>query len=293
MSKPLKLSLLSMRLKQYALLMRLDKPIGILLLLWPTLWALWLAAKGMPSISLLLIFVLGVVLMRSAGCVINDFADRNIDPHVQRTKDRPLAAKRLGSREAIALFMVLCLLAFALVWQCNRLTILLSFPAVFLAASYPFSKRFIPLPQAYLGLAFAWAIPMAFAAVGNTIPNQSWLLFAATVLWALIYDTMYAMVDRQDDLRIGVQSSAIFFGRADKLMIGLFQLSMLLVLYAVGEAFSLGLLYQGALMGAAGLFAYQQWLIRKRQASQCFKAFLHNHWLGLLVFIGIAADLSY
>ena len=280
------------RLRQYVLLTRLNRPIGILLLLWPTLWALWMAAQGLPAIPVLAIFVAGVVLMRSAGCVINDFADRDLDPHVARTRDRPLAAGRVSGREALILFGVLCLLAFLLVLQLNRLTILLSFGAVALAMLYPFTKRVTQLPQVILGAAFGWAIPMAFAAQTGAVPPLAWILYAATLLWAVAYDTMYAMVDRADDLRIGVKSTAILFGRYDRLIIGIVQLSVLGLLYLAGSRADLGLFFHTGLAVALGLAIYQQLLIRDRDPARCFRAFLNNHWFGLAVFVGIAADYS-
>ncbi len=274
----------------YARLMRLDKPIGILLLLWPTLWALWIAGAGHPRPWVVAVFVLGVVLMRSAGCVINDFADRDFDRHVRRTASRPITAGQVSPREALVLFGVLSLLALALVLTLDRLTVQLSLVGAFLAASYPFTKRFTHLPQAYLGVAFGWAIPMAFAAQTGAVDPRSWWLFAAVVLWALIYDTMYAMVDRDDDLKIGVKSSAILFGRYDRLIIGLLQLAMLAVLLVVGRLFGLGLWYHLGLAVAAGLMLYHQWLIRDRDRERCFKAFLHNQWIGVAIFAGLVLD---
>ena len=278
------------RLKQYAYLMRLHRPIGIFLLLWPALWALWIAGEGRPAPRVVAIFVLGVVLMRSAGCVINDYADRDFDPHVRRTRDRPLAAGRVTPREALALFAVLCGLAFLLVLFLNPLTIALAFVAAFLAASYPFMKRYTHLPQAYLGLAFGWAVPMAFAAQTGRVPAIAWWLLLATVLWALAYDTMYAIVDREDDRRIGVKSTAILFGRHDRLIVGLIQLAMLAVLAWVGHLAGLGGWYRAGLVAAAGFMAWQQWLIREREPDRCFQAFLNNNWLGAAVFLGILLD---
>lgn len=280
------------RLAQYALLMRLHRPIGALLLLWPTLWALWIAGKGHPSPGIVTLFVAGVILMRSAGCVINDYADRHFDPHVERTRERPLAAGRVSAREALWLFVGLCVVAFALVLLLNSLTVLLSIPAVLLAASYPFTKRHTHLPQFYLGAAFGWAAPMAFAAQLGELPLVAWLLFLATVLWAVAYDTMYAMVDREDDLKIGVKSTAILFGRWDRLMIGIFQALMLGVLIISGWVSPLGNYYYTGIAGAAIFAAYQQFLIRERSRSGCFQAFLNNNWLGLIVFLGILADYS-
>ena len=274
----------------YARLMRLDKPIGILLLLWPTLWALWIAGEGHPRPWVVVVFVLGVVLMRSAGCVINDFADRDFDRHVRRTASRPITAGQVSPREALVLFGVLSLLALGLVLTLDRLTVQLSLVGAFLAASYPFTKRFTHLPQAYLGVAFGWAIPMAFAAQTGEVDPRSWWLFAAVVLWALIYDTMYAMVDRDDDLKIGVKSSAILFGRYDRLIIGLLQLAMLGVLLVVGRLFGLGLWYHLGLAVAAGLMLYHQWLIHDRDRERCFRAFLHNQWIGVAIFAGLVLD---
>jgi 4-hydroxybenzoate polyprenyltransferase len=282
---------LRQRLIEYARLMRLDRPVGIWLLLWPVLWALWTAAEGLPSLKLLLIFVLGTVLMRSAGCVINDFADRNVDPHVARTRERPLAARRVTTREALLLFAVLCLLAFGLVLQTNALTIALSLPAVLLAASYPFAKRFHHLPQAHLGLAFAWGIPMAQAAVNGVIDMRLCiLLMLATVTWAMAYDTFYAMVDREDDLKIGVRSSAILFGRADRLITALLQLLVLGLLALAGALAGRGAVFAVGLLAAAVLAVYQQWLIRHREPQACLRAFLNNHWFGAAVFAGLAMD---
>lgn len=273
--------------REYALLMRLDKPIGIYLLLWPTLWALWIAADGYPDRNVLLVFVVGVVLMRSAGCVINDYADRHVDGAVARTRERPLAAGRVQAWEALTLFAVLGLMAFVLVLSMNRLTIGLAVVGVLLAASYPFAKRFHNLPQLHLGIAFAWAVPMAYAAQRDSFNIDAVILFAATVLWTIAYDTMYAMVDREDDLRIGVKSTAILFGRHDRLIIALLQLSCLALLLWIGLRHGLGLHYYSSLLGAAILAGYQQWLIRGRQREACFRAFLNNHYFGLLVFLGL------
>ncbi len=275
------------RLTQYARLMRLDKPIGIYLLLWPTLWALWIAGEGKPDLMVVGVFVLGVVLMRSAGCVINDYADRHIDPHVERTCKRPIACGSVTPREALILFVVLCLLAFALVLLLNRLTLYLSFGAVALAALYPFMKRFTHLPQVVLGAAFGWAVPMAFAALSGEVPRVAWLLFVATVLWTTAYDTMYGMVDREDDLKIGVKSTAILFGESDRLVIGILQLLALGALALAGQLASLDGYYYFGLALAAGLALYQQYLIRERRPEACFRAFLNNHWFGAAVFSGI------
>ncbi len=277
------------RARQYALLMRLNKPIGIFLLLWPALWALWIAGAGKPDVWVVTVFVLGVVLMRSAGCVINDYADRNIDRHVARTRDRPITAGRVAPMEALIVFAVLCLLAFGLVLTLNPLTIKLAFIGVLLAASYPFAKRYTHLPQVHLGAAFGWAVPMAYAAQTGSISNTGWLLFIATLLWATVYDTMYAMVDREDDRKIGVRSTAILFGELDRLIIGLLQLTFFTVLILVGRQAQLGLLYYLGIAAAAGFALYHQYLIRTREPAQCFKAFLNNSWLGFAVFAGIVA----
>lgn len=275
------------RCQQYYLLMRFDRPVGIFLLLWPALWALWIAAEGLPSTWVFTVFVLGVVLMRAAGCVINDVADRKIDSHVGRTRNRPIAAGRVTVKEALCLFVALCLLAFALVLTLNRLTILLSFAGMFLAVTYPFVKRYTHLPQIYLGMAFGWSVPMAFAAQTGSVPVIAWLVFIATVLWATVYDTMYAMVDRDDDLKIGVKSTAILFADADRVIIAVIQGLFFLVLWLIGQRLELGMFYYMGFMVALGLSIYQQYLIRERVASQCFRAFLNNHWLGLAVFAGL------
>ncbi|MES1945446.1 4-hydroxybenzoate octaprenyltransferase [Salinisphaera sp. PC39] len=278
------------RIDRYLRLTRLDRPIGIFLVMWPMLWALWLAADGVPPLLPLAVFLLGCVLMRSAGCVINDVADRRIDPHVRRTKARPLATGEMGVAEAVALFAGLCLAAFALVLLLNRLTVLLSFVGAGLAVLYPFTKRATHWPQMFLGAAFAWAVPMAFAAVTGTVPAAAWLVFAATLVWALVYDSMYAMVDRDDDLRIGVKSTAVLWGRHDRLWIGVFQAVFLALLVAAGLAFGLGPVYYIGLAAAAAIAVYHQWLIRGRDRDACFRAFLHNNYLGMVVFVGIALD---
>jgi 4-hydroxybenzoate polyprenyltransferase len=270
-------------------LMRLDKPIGIYLLLWPTLWALWIAAKGVPSLSNLLIFVSGVILMRSAGCVINDYADRNFDGHVKRTEARPLASGKVRPREALALFGVLLAMSLALVLCTNSTTIWLSFGAVALAACYPFMKRYTYYPQVVLGAAFSWGIPMAFTAQTGELPASLWLLYLANLLWTVAYDTYYAMVDRDDDLKVGVKSTAILFGDADRLIIGCLQGLALLCLLLAGARFELGIYYYLGLAVAAGCFAWQLWSTRNREPQACFAAFLHNHWAGLAIFIGIVA----
>ena len=279
------------RLVQYALLTRLHRPIGILLLLWPTLWALWIAAEGMPDLLVLFVFVAGVALMRSAGCAINDFADRDIDGHVTRTRDRPLASRRISAREAVGVTVALALTAFALVLLLNPLTIALSVVALVLAVSYPFMKRFHHLPQVHLGAAFGWAVPMAFAAqTGEFPPPVAWLIFIAAVLWATVYDTFYAMADREDDLRLGVKSSAILFGEADRMIAGILQLLLLWSLWLVGREAGLGLWYWLGLAVAAGFALYQQYLIVERQPAACFRAFLNNHWFGAAVFAGVFLD---
>ena len=278
------------RARQYTILTRMNRPIGVFILLWPTLWALWLAADGKPDGLTLTVFVLGVVLMRSAGCVINDYADRDFDPHVERTKLRPVAAGKVTSTEALIIFVVLCATAFALVLLLNLYTIALSFVGAFLAASYPFMKRYTHLPQAYLGIAFGWAVPMAFAAELNHIPAVAWILYLAVMLWALVYDTMYAMVDKEDDLKIGVKSTAILFGRYDRHIMAGLQLVILGLLIQVGIMKHLGGIYYSGLAVAAGFSGYQQWLIRHRGKKECFQAFLNNNWFGLAVFAGILAD---
>ncbi len=278
------------RLRDYWRLVRADRPIGIFLLLWPALWALWFAGEGQPIWWVVLIFVLGTALMRSAGCAINDYADRHVDGQVERTAARPLATGKVSPREALWLFVVLSLLAFGLVLFLNRLTILHSFIAAALAAVYPFMKRYTHLPQLVLGMAFGWAVPMAFTALQNQVPPLAWVLFGATVSWALIYDTMYAMVDRDDDLRVGIKSTAILFGRFDRLIIGLLQLLMLLLLWQAGDMAGRGFWWQLGLAAGGGLFIWQQVLIRHRDRRACFRAFLNNNWFGLVVFLGLFAD---
>ena len=278
------------RLKQYWLLSRFDRPIGILILLWPALWALWVASDGRPDLGVLTVICLGVVLMRAAGCVINDYADREFDPHVARTKQRPIAAGKVKPKEALWIFVVLCLCAFGLVLTLNIFTILLSFIAAFLAASYPFMKRYTQLPQAYLGIAFGWAIPMSFSAQTNYIPLVAWVMYLAVVLWALVYDTMYAMVDKEDDLKIGVKSTAILFGSYDRHIMAFLQLIIIGLLIIVGQMKYLSWPYYGGILVATGLFVYQQKLIYYRDKNQCFKAFLNNNWFGMVVFIGLLVD---
>ncbi|WLQ17461.1 4-hydroxybenzoate octaprenyltransferase [Hahella aquimaris] len=278
------------KLPVYIDLTRLNRPIGTYLLLWPTLWALWLASEGAPSIKNLFIFVVGVLLMRSAGCVINDYADRRIDMHVERTKGRPFAQNRVTEKEALTLFGVLVGVSFILVLFTNALTIYLSAGALALASTYPFMKRHTYLPQVVLGAAFAWGIPMAFAAELDAVPQQAWLLYTATVVWTVAYDTMYAMADREDDLKIGVKSTAILFGEADRAAVAGLQVLTLGILFMVGAQYELGVYYQVSLIVAAVLFVYQQHLIRDRSSQHCFKAFLNNHWVGAAVFLGLALE---
>ncbi|MFN3750246.1 MAG: 4-hydroxybenzoate octaprenyltransferase [Thiobacillus sp.] len=281
---------LTERLTLYEKLMRLDKPIGILLLLWPTLWGQWLASNGHPQWLILWIFVMGVVLMRSAGCVINDYADRDFDPHVARTRERPLAAGKVSPKEALLLAAGLSLLAFLLILPLNALVLKLSVVALFLAASYPFTKRFFAIPQAYLGIAFGFGIPMSYAALWNTIPAEAWVLLAANVFWAIAYDTQYAMVDREDDLKIGIKTSAITFGRFDLAAIALCYAAALGLIAWVARQRGLGWAFYAGLAVAAGIALYHLWLIRNRDPKQCFRAFLHNAWFGAAVFGGIALD---
>jgi 4-hydroxybenzoate polyprenyltransferase len=278
------------KLDAFERLMRLDKPIGILLLLWPTLWALWIASRGIPDWITLLIFVTGTVLMRSAGCVMNDIADRKYDGLVERTKNRPLATGEVSVKEAWLLAAGLCLLAFALVWQLNKTTVLLSFAALFLAATYPFTKRFLAIPQAYLGIAFGFGIPMAFAAVNDYIPPLAWVMLAANVCWAIAYDTEYAMVDRDDDLKISIKSSAIFFGQYDVIAVMICYVIMLGLLVYVGRFMGFGTYYYIGLGAALGLVLWQYQLIKKRVNADCFNAFLANNWIGLAIFIGFVAQ---
>lgn len=274
-------------LDSYLQLTRLNRPIGTYLVLWPTLWSLWLAAKGAPDIKNLIIFILGCILMRSAGCVINDYADRDFDGRVRRTRDRPLATGAVSSLEAISLFAGLSFLAFLLVLFTNGLTIKLSFAGLALAVLYPFMKRYTHLPQVVLGAAFAWSIPMAFAAQAGKVPQEAWLIFIAVLLWTVCYDTFYAMVDREDDAKIGVKSTAVLFGDMDRLMTGSLQVLALVTLVMVGKRFDLNWFYYLSLAVAAGLFIYQQYLIRHRERDACFAAFLNNNWVGMVIFIGI------
>lgn len=279
------------RLQEYARLVRLDRPVGIYLLLWPTLWALWLAADGLPPAHLIFIFVAGVVLMRSAGCAINDYADRHIDAHVARTRDRPLAIGSITPREALGVFTVLSLTAFVLVLFTNPLTIAYAVAAIALAATYPFMKRFHHFPQVHLGAAFAWAVPMAFTAVHDTHPPTfAWLLFVTTLAWTVVYDTFYGMVDREDDLKIGVKSTAIAFGELDRLITGILQVLVWVGLYLVGQHAELGGGYLAGLVVVALLMFYQQFLIAERDPADCLRAFRNNHYLGAVVMLALVAD---
>ena len=282
------------RLEAYAQLMRLDRPIGTWLLLWPVLWALWIAGAGRPPERVLIIFVLGVFVMRAAGCVINDFADRNIDPQVKRTRDRPLAARRLSPYEALVLFGVLIAIALWLVTRLDPLTIKLSVVGALLTVSYPLMKRWFPLPQFYLGLSFGgWGIPMAFAATLGAIPRVGWVLFLAAVLWAMVFDTLYAMVDREDDRKLGVRSSALLFADMDRLIVGAMQAMMLFALHLAGRSMEFGPWYRAGLAAAAIFFLWQQWIIRKREPTACLHAFLNNNHVGMVIFIGILLDHVY
>jgi 4-hydroxybenzoate polyprenyltransferase len=275
------------RLVQYYYLTRLDKPIGILLLLWPVLWALWIASEGSPDLDVLIIFILGVIVMRSTGCVINDLADRDLDRHVSRTRDRPITSGNVEVLEAVELVVLLLLCAVVLVLNLNIFTFKLSFVGVFLAVIYPFMKRFTYLPQVFLGLAFAWAVPMAFAAQTNSVPEIAWLLFITTVLWAVVYDTMYAMVDKEDDLKIGVKSTAILFDDADRAIIGFVQLMILCSQILAGVKLGLGQYYYAGIAIASLLSVYQQYLIKDRIPDKCFRAFLNNQWYGMVIFAGL------
>ncbi|MEQ3621420.1 MAG: 4-hydroxybenzoate octaprenyltransferase [Marinobacter sp.] len=279
------------RLADYARLLRVDRPIGSLLLLWPTYWALWLAADGFPSVGNFIVFTLGVFMMRAAGCAINDFADRKVDRHVKRTKDRPLTSGRIEAREAVALFAGLCVTAFLMVVLfTNTLTLYLSFGGAVLAFIYPFMKRYTHLPQLFLGAAFSWAIPMAWAAEAGEVTKLAWLLFTANVLWTVAYDTLYAMVDRDDDIRIGIKSTAILFGDADRAVIAILQAMVVLILILVGQQAELGVFYYLGLVAMACLFVFQQHLARFRERDGCFKAFLNNNWAGFAVFTGLLID---
>jgi 4-hydroxybenzoate polyprenyltransferase len=286
----MKLLLNKENLENYWLLMRFDRPIGIFLLLWPTYWALLIAGEGRPDVLVCIVFTLGVIIMRAAGCVINDYADRKLDPLVKRTKNRPLANGSVRPQEALQLFFGLIVVAFLLVLLMNSLTIILSAVAVFLAGLYPFMKRHTHLPQVFLGMAFGMSVPMAFAAQTGGLTELAGLLFVATVIWAVVYDTMYAMADREDDLKIGVKSTAILFADADKIWIGIFQFLLFLTFYFIGVKAELGAFYLLALSVAAGFSVYQQFLIRNREPDKCLAAFLNNNYLGLAIFLGILAD---
>lgn len=275
------------RLPLYLQLMRVDKPIGIYLLLWPTLWALWIAGDGHPSIANSVIFILGVIIMRSAGCVINDYADRHVDEHVERTQHRPLAQKLISEKQALGLFAGLCASAFILVLFTNEFTVYLSFGGLALASLYPFMKRYTHLPQIVLGAAFAWAVPMAFAAEQNALPDVVWLIYIATLTWTVAYDTQYAMVDREDDLKIGIKSTAILFGDADKLMIAALQAITIFSFILIGSSIKATWPFYLSILVVAAIFAYHQWLIKDRDIKKCFQAFLHNHWAGAAIFIGL------
>lgn len=277
----------SSALKNYALLMRWDKPIGFFLVLWPTLWALWLAGSGKPPIAIVIIFVLGCFIMRSAGCVINDMADRQFDRFVLRTQHRPLASKKMSVKAACYLFLILMLCALVLVLFLNQLTFLFAIIGAFLAIVYPFLKRITHWPQLGLGMAFSWGVPMAFAAICNEVPAKAWLLFSAAMVWPVMYDTLYAMVDRVDDVKIGVKSTAIAVGKADRWFIGILQILFLVLLYSVGKIFLLGRFYYFSLIAVSLLFLYQQMLIKNRLPQNCFTAFLNNNWVGCVIFLGI------
>jgi 4-hydroxybenzoate polyprenyltransferase len=280
-------------LADYARLMRLHRPIGIWLLLWPALWGLWIAGAGRPDARILLVFVAGVVVMRSAGCVINDYADRDLDPQVARTKDRPLAARRVTPAEALLLFVALGLVAVWLALQLDPYAQLFAVGGALLAVTYPWLKRIVHVPQFYLGVAFGWSIPMAFAALTGEVPRIAWLLLSAVVLWAAVYDTMYGMVDREDDERIGVKSTAILFGAADRFIIAVMMAMVLFALWLAGTEAGLGIWYRGGLVAAALHFLYQLWLLRRREPAACFQAFNNNHYVGLVVFTGLALDYLY
>ena len=280
-------------LVDYAQLMRLHRPIGIWLLMWPALWALWIAGDGRPDPSIFIVFMAGVLVMRSAGCVINDYADRDFDPHVRRTAERPLAAGRVSPGEALVVFVALGLIAAWLAMRLEPLARLYAVGGALLAVTYPFVKRYVQVPQFFLGVAFAWSIPMAFSALTNAVPKLAWLLAVAVVLWAAVYDTMYAMVDREDDLRIGLKSTAILFGDADRVIIAAMQAMVVFALYLAGEEAGLGDWYRTGLAAGAVIFAYQQWLIRHRDPARCFQAFNNNHYFGMVVFIGLALDFLY
>ena len=281
------------QLRNYSKLMRLDKPIGIWLLLWPTLWALWLAGNGTPDQGLFVIFVIGVVVMRSAGCVLNDYADRNIDPYVERTRARPIASGAVAPMEALTLFAALALIAIGLATMLNTPARLLAVIGAILTVTYPFVKRFLSIPQFVLGAAFGWSVPMAFAAQTGSTPELAWLVFGTTMIWAVIYDTFYAMVDREDDRKVGFKSTAILFGEVDLFVIAGLQALMLVALVLIGVRATLGFWYYLSVVVAAGLMAWHQWLARDRQPAGCFAAFLHNHLIGMVVFIGIVLHYTF
>jgi len=277
-------------LKLYAGLMRLDRPVGMLLLLWPTLAALWIAAHGTPSLKLIVVFTLGTCLMRAAGCIVNDYADRHVDLHVARTADRVLATGKVSEVEALALFALLATLSLFLVLLLNTLTLWLAVVGLFIAISYPFMKRWTYMPQVVLGAAFSWGIPMTFAATRESMPRISWLMFTASLVWIVAYDTLYAMVDREDDVKIGVKSTAILFGDADRIMVGVLQASALMGFCLLGRDLNFGLSYLLAMLLIAGLFGYQQYLIRSRQRSACFQAFSNNVWVGFVLFVAVVLE---
>lgn len=281
------------QLRNYVQLMRLDKPIGIWLLLWPTLWALWLAGEGHPDAGVFVVFMLGVIVMRSAGCVLNDFADRNIDPYVERTRTRPIASGRVAPMEALTLFVALGLIAIGLAAMLNRPAQLLAVIGACLTIVYPFIKRFVSIPQFVLGAAFGWAVPMAFAAQTGETAQLAWLVFGTAIIWAVIYDTFYAMADRDDDLKIGVKSTAILFGDADLFVVGGLQILMLTALLFIGNMAELGFAYYASLVIAAILMGWHQWIARDRKSAACFRAFLHNHYVGMVVFVGIVLHYTF
>ena len=281
---------LTERLNLYEKLMRLDKPIGILLLLWPTLWGLWISSYGRPNWTIVWIFVTGTVLMRSAGCVMNDYVDRDFDKRVERTKDRPLASGQVSLLEALLLATVLALFAFLLILPLDHLVIQLSVLALLIAATYPFTKRYFSIPQAYLGIAFGFGIPMAYAANVGAVPPVAWVLLVANMFWSIAYDTEYAMVDRDDDIKIGIRTSAITFGKYDVLAVMLSYATMLAILAGVGLRFDFGILYYAGLLTAAAIMGYHYTLIKNRERDKCFKAFLHNNWVGAAIFAGIALE---
>lgn len=287
------LALTSQNINHYLKLMRTDRPIGTYLVVWPALWSLWIAAEGMPNPLLIIVFIIGAFLMRSAGCVINDFADRNIDGHIERTKKRPLAAGLISATEAMQLFILLCIFAALLLLLTNTLTFLLALAALLLAALYPFTKRFTHFPQIVLGMAFSCSIPMAFAAQTNSLPPIILPLYAAVVVWVVVYDTFYAMIDRDDDLKVGVKSTAVFFGRYDKLITACLQIVFIALMIKIGLLLTLGRIYFGAIVFTSVLFIHQQLLISQRDKNNCFNAFLNNNYVGLIIFIGLVADYAF